>query len=65
MSRFDEINEHFQLNKIKYLDLKNLAVKKMTILRHKFIWFFDCDKNSIEFSAPSYKDSKFKFQILK
>ncbi|MCD4818095.1 MAG: hypothetical protein K8S23_05350 [Candidatus Cloacimonetes bacterium] len=63
MSRFDEINEHFQLNKIRYIDLKRLAVKKMTILRHKFIWFFDCDKDNIEFNGPYYEDSKFKFQL--
>ena len=61
MVRFNEINEHFQLNRIQYETFKRTTQKKMAILKHKFVWYFDCHKENLIYDNPTFMEGNFHF----
>ncbi len=63
MATFKNFVEHYQLNRIMHEKFKKECEKKMAILKHNFVWQFECPKENIASEGPFFENFKFKYKL--
>lgn len=63
MVKFVDLVQHYQLNRLMYEKFKEDASKKIMILKHKFVWQFDCNKENIAIEGPIRDGNKLNYNI--
>jgi hypothetical protein len=63
MVKFTDINQHYQMNRIKHETFREAVEKKISILKYKFLWFSGCKKENFEYSSPIFIARKFKYNF--
>ena len=63
MATFNDFVKHYQLNRTMHEKFKKECEKKILILKHKFIWHFECPKENITSEGPFFEDFKFKYNL--
>ena len=63
MPTFNDFVKHYQLNRTMHEKFKKECEKKFSILKHKFIWQFECPKENLTNDGPVFEDYKFKYKL--
>lgn len=63
MAKFSDLVQHYQLNRLMYEKFKEDAAKKVIILKHKFVWQFECSEENIAIEGPIAEGNRLKYNL--